>query len=99
MTDIIEKLTQRIEKYRKTNKNPCKNYATKLNAQKATSEAAQIVANEFYLGSDDAEPARYVVFYNEAWGRWVGAIDMTEVLSRETSTGGYVGVAEGFYKY
>ena len=47
----------------------------------------------------DAPTARYVVFFNEAWGRWVGAIDMTELLKRKNSTGGYLGVCTGFYTY
>jgi hypothetical protein len=49
--------------------------------------------------NEDARPARYVVFFNEAWGRWVGAIDLTELLNRPTSTGGYLGACTGFYTY
>jgi hypothetical protein len=39
------------------------------------------------------------VFYIEAWGRWVGAIDLTELKSRCNSTGGYLGICTGFYTY
>ncbi len=46
-----------------------------------------------------ARAARYVVFYVEAWGRWVGCIDQSEVMQRASSTGGYLGVAKGFFVY
>ena len=35
MANIIAELTARIEEYRATNKNPCKNYATEAAAEKA----------------------------------------------------------------
>ena len=44
-------------------------------------------------------PPRFVVFYNEAWGRWVGAMDYTELFRRKTCLGGYVGAITGFYTY
>ena len=100
--DIIADLTARIEQYRATNKNPCKNYATKAAAEKATALMAQWAARHFDRESrPDAPAARYVVFYNEAWGRWVGAIDLTELVRRPNSTGGYMGFcsAGGFYSY
>jgi hypothetical protein len=98
--DLIANLTARIEAYRATNKHPCKNYATREAAEKATAKMAQQAANYFSIANrDDAPSARYVVFFNEAWGRWVGAIDLTELLNRSTSTGGYVGFCTGFYTY
>jgi hypothetical protein len=98
--NLIDTLTARIEEYRATNKNPCKSYATKDAAEKATAKMAQIAATYFDRHNrEDARPARYVVFFNEAWGRWVGAIDLTELLNRENSTGGYLGVCTGFYTY
>jgi len=98
--DLIATLTARIEDYRSTNKNPCKNYATREAAQKATAAMAQKAATYFDMaGREDAPSARYVVFYNEAWGRWVGAIDLTELLKRQNSTGGYLGICTGFYTY
>ena len=99
MTNIVDTLIARIEKRRTENKNACKNYATKVAAEKATAVAAQNVANEFHRGTGTAKSARYVVFYVPSWGRWCGGIDMTEVMNRDTSTGGYVGVEIGFYKY
>lgn len=98
--DLIATLTARIEDYRSTNKNPCKNYATRAAAEKATAKMARLAATYFDKQDRlDARPARYVVFYIEPWGRWVGAIDLTELLKRENSTGGYLGICTGFYTY
>ena len=105
MTNIVSELTARIESYRTENKKPCKNYATKEAAIRATEKAAKNVGAHFNRNrfisncAAEAEPARYIVFFIEAWGRWVGAIDMTELLRRPTSTGGYLGIEPGFYKY
>jgi hypothetical protein len=98
--NIINDLTARIEEYRATNKQPCKNYATEAAAEKATAAMAQRAATYFDRGSrPDARPANYVVFYNKAWGRWVGAIDLTNLLNRSNSTGGYLGFCTGFYTF
>ena len=97
--NIITTLTVRIEGYRADNKNPCKNYATEANAEKATLAMATEAAKYFTRSGSSVTPARYVVFYVEAWGRWVGCIDMTELLQRPTSTGGYIGFCTGFFCY
>ena len=98
--NIINDLTARIEEYRATNKQPCKNYATEASAEKATAEMAQLAATYFDKDNrPDARPANYVVFYNKAWGRWVGAIDLTNLLNRLNTTGGYLGFCTGFYTY
>ena len=94
--NIIENLIERIEEYRATNKQPCKNYATEAAAEKATAAAAAAAGLYF---DRNAQPARYVVFYNPAWGRWVGAMDYNELFQRKTCTGGYVGAISGFYTY
>ena len=94
--NIIETLTARIEEYRATNKQPCKNYSTQQAAEKATAAAAAKAGAYF---DKNAQPARYVVFFNEAWGRWVGAMDYTELLSRKSAQGGYIGAVPGFYTY
>ena len=91
--NVVENILSRVEAYRKTNQNPCKNYATKLNAEKATKKMAEIMGDRF-----DTKPARYIIIYNEAWGRWIGAIDMSELLSRKNITGGHP-FATGFYSY
>ena len=98
--NITDTLIARIEEYRATNKQPCKNYASREAAEKATAKMAQAAASYFdKQGREDAPSARYVVFFNEAWGRWVGAIDLTELLKRQNSTGGYLGFCTGFYTY
>ncbi len=98
--NIIATLTARIEEYRAENKNPCKNYASQSVADKATAKMAQDAANYFHTQPGvEARPAQYVVFYNEAWGRWVGAINMTELVQRPSSTGGYFGYCKGFYSF
>lgn len=100
MANIIENLTARIENYRATNKQPCKNYATKEAAEKATAKMAQRAANYFdKYDRDNAPSANYLVFFNEAWGRWVGAIDLSDLLRRPNSTGGYLGFCAGFFTY
>ena len=98
--NIIHNLIARIEGYRADNKNPCKNYATEAAAEKAVQQVAQDVANHFAI-SGEQPSARYVVFFNEAWGRWCAAVDMTELVQRKTSTGGYLGFCEqrGFYSF
>lgn len=98
--NIIESVTARIEEYRTENKNPCKNYATEIAAEKATAKMAQQAAIHFSREQDiNARPAQYVVFYNKAWGRWVGAINLIELMQRSTSTGGYLGFCTGFYTF
>lgn len=100
MSNIIETLTARIEDYRKENKNPCKNYATKEAAEKATAKMA-LEAAAYFNHPDNLqfESAKYVVFYVEAWGRWVGCINLSELIRRSTSTGGYLGFCTGFYTW
>ncbi len=98
--NFIDNLTARIEGYRATNKHPCKNYATREAAEKSTAKMAQQAATYFDKQfRENAPSARYVVFYIEPWGRWVGAIDLTELLCRENSTGGYLGVCTDFFTY
>lgn len=94
--NIIETLTARIEEYRSTNKQPCKNYATQEAAEKATAKAAEAAGK--YFDSEGRAP-RYVVFFVPAWGRWVGGLDYSELFRRKTCNGGYVGAITGFYTY
>jgi|LakMenE18May11ns_1017448.scaffolds.fasta_scaffold9665783_1 hypothetical protein len=97
--NIIDSLIVRIEDYRATNKNPCKNYGSQAAAEKAIAKTAQLAGEYFARDQSQAQSARYVVFYIEAWGRWVGAIDLTELLSRKNSTGGYLGICGNIYTY
>jgi hypothetical protein len=45
--------------------------------------------------------AEYIVVYNAAWGRWIGAVNLNELVNRKTSVGGYLGVVSqaGFFSY
>jgi len=94
--NIIESLTARIENYRLTNKQPCKNYSTQQAAEKATSAAAEAAGKYF---DSEGRASRYVVFFVPAWGRWVGAMDYTEMFRRSTANGGYIGAVKGFFTY
>jgi hypothetical protein len=94
--NIINTLTARIEEYRLTNKQPCKNYATQQAAEKATAKAATEAGKYF---DRDGKAPRYVVFFIPAWNRWVGALDYSEMFSRSTANGGYIGAITGFFTY
>lgn len=101
MANIIKQLTARVEDYYTTNKKPCKLYKTEEAAEFATSNMAQAAANYFLrheIGTDAAS-ADYVVFYVESIGKWVGAINLSELLRRPESTGGYLGFCKGFYTW
>lgn len=97
--NIIKDLTRRIEECRVDNKEPCKNYASEANAEKATAAMAQEAARYFTRPGEDVRSANYVVFYVESWGRWVGCINLSEVISRKSSTGGYLGICTGFFTW
>lgn len=100
MANIINFLTARIEDYRKTNKQPCKNYSTEAAAEKATKMVAQKAATHFDRDRRaDAPEADYLVFYVEAWGRWVGCINMSDLMRRSNSTGGYIGICGDFFTF
>ncbi len=100
MPNIINALTARIEDYRKDNKQPCKNYATENAAETATKKVAQKAATHFDKNHrDDAPEADYLVFYVEAWGRWVGCINMSDLMRRPNSTGGYIGICGDFFTF
>lgn len=88
--NLIENLIERIEDYRKENKNPCKSYKTYEIASKKAVEIAIKGAN--YFGVDDIE---YVVFYNPHWQRFNVAFRLPR------NVGGYMCFFSdfGFYSY
>tara|TARA_R110001632_G_scaffold119141_1_gene231679 strand:+ start:490 stop:789 length:300 start_codon:yes stop_codon:yes gene_type:complete len=97
----IEKyIIDSIEERRAETKTPCKSYATQARAEKTAASLAQQFANHFAI-QEKQHPCRYIVAHDEAWGRWIVAFDFTEMLRRDTSTGGYIGIASdiGFYTY
>uniref|UniRef100_A0AAU8GSE9 Uncharacterized protein n=2 Tax=Viruses TaxID=10239 RepID=A0AAU8GSE9_9VIRU len=97
MANIIKSLTARIEERLAETKNPCKNYATEAAAEKATAAVALKAAQSLTM-DENAKPADYVVIYIESWGRWVGCINLSEVL-RRPNAGGYVGVCGDFFTW
>jgi hypothetical protein len=96
--NIIDNLITRVEAYRATNSNPCKNYKTQAAAEKATSAVAKLAGRHFDSAGNEAE---YIVVFNAAWGRWIGAVNLNELVNRKTSVGGYLGVVSqaGFFSY
>ena len=94
--NILQEITNRIERRASETKNPCKLYKTESAAEKAGAKMAAIVGEHH-----DTKTARYLVLKVESLGKWTAAIDLTELLSRHDSIGGYVGLAanKGFYTY
>ena len=97
--NVITTLTARILDYYATNKNPCKNYGSEAAAESATSKVAMVAAQHFTKPNEKVVSARHVVLYAAEMGRWVGCVDLTELMRRNTSTGGYIGVCKGFFSY
>lgn len=98
--NVVTTLIARIEDCRKTNKAPCKSYATEAAAEKATAKMAQRAATYFDSNNRvDAPSANYIVFFVPSWGRWVGAIDINDLIRRSNSTGGFLGICTGFFTY
>jgi hypothetical protein len=99
--NVIQTLIARIEDYRATNKMPCKSYATEAKAESVAKELSVKYGNYFANRHGENGPCRYVVAYNEAWGRWIVGFDFSELLGRNSSTGGYIGIAskDGFFTY
>lgn len=99
--NVIKDLIERIEKRRKETKNPCKSYATEAAAETVAETYAIQFAMHFAKVNVRARPCRYIVVYNAAWGRWVIGFDLTELMNRTDSTGGYLGIISdhGFYSY
>jgi predicted ATPase len=99
--NIAKDLIARIEDYRATNKKPCKSYATEAKAEEVAQTLAVKYAAYFANSKNGNAPCRFIVVFNEAWGRWVVGFDFSELLSRNSSTGGYIGIAsnDGFFTY
>ena len=99
--NTINSIIDRIESDRLKNKSPCKSYASEAKAVAVAEKKAVQYAKHFSQYDCDNMPARYIVAYNNAWGRWIVAFDFSELMSRNTSTGGFVGLAaaDGFYSY
>ena len=98
--NILDIILYRVETARESCKEPCKSYTTKAKAEKATAKMAKDAGYYFSkLPKEETESARYFVLYIPSWNRWIGAIDMTELIRRESHAGGYLGFCEGFFSY
>jgi len=100
--NTIDTLIARIEDRLTETANPCKAYKTKEAAEKATAKMAQAAADHFAIDYRNGQKsARYIVVFVEKMNKWVGAVDMTELLARNTSTGGFLGICaqKGFYSF
>lgn len=100
--NIIKSIIARVEESRLTNKNPSKSYATEEAAEKATAKMAADCALYFAPSNqvkENIQPAHYVVVFVPSWGRWVGGINMSEVLRRKDYGGGYMGICSGFWNW
>lgn len=98
--NIIKDLQGRIAARMQETKNPCKTYATEDGAEKAAKVCAQMVANHFAKDkSQDARPAMYVVIQMPGSDRFTYCVCISEVLGRESSTGGFLGIAGDVYTF
>jgi len=95
--NIIKELSDRITERMSETKNPCKSFKSEAGAEKAAEKMARIGANHFM----SERPANYVVFLHPELSRWVVGFDLSELLRRPETTGGYLGVfaAKDFYSY
>lgn len=94
--NVIQNLTDRINDALAETKSPCKSYKTEESANKAIAGYAETAGKYF---DRTGRSARYVVFFHGGLNRWVGALDYTELFSRSTSVGGYVGIIKGVFAY
>lgn len=101
--NIIKNLQARIAERLKETKNPCKTYKTEDGAEKAAERMSVDVAMYFRKDLNETpstiRPAHYVVVYIEEMDRWTYCIDMTELINRASSTGGYLGYCGDIYTF
>lgn len=100
--NIVKDIIARIEERAKQTKKPCKLFATEEKAEAIAAFKAQELADYFAKeGVKHVRPARYIVVMIPSLGKWTCAFDLSEVMGRETSTGGYLGVfaEQGFYTF
>lgn len=96
--NIIESLVKRIESRLLETKNACKTYATEDKAVKVADEFSKKLGSYF---DSTGRASRYVIVFIPSLNRYTPAFDYSELFSRNTSKGGYVGVASdaGFYSF
>ena len=98
--NVTTKLLNRINERLTETKSPCKLYATESSADKAGLKVAEKAAKHFApYGQQNTQPANYLVIYIPSIEKWTACIDMSELLSRRDSAGGYLGICGNFYTY
>lgn len=92
--NMVKELVKRVEARFAETKNPCKSYSSEERAEKVATQIAQEVANYFNRNkpNETARPMRYLVVYIPSMQRWVIGFDMSELINRASSTGGYLGI-------
>jgi hypothetical protein len=95
--NIIKSLQDRIASRLTETVNPCKSYGSYATADAKGADVAAAMADYF----QSTRPANYVVVSFEVGGktRHTPCFDLTGLLARPETTGGYLGFAEGFYTY
>lgn len=96
--NIIKNLQARINERLAETSKPCKTYASYNKADEVGEKFAAKLGKAFDTAG---RPARYVVVYIDAMQRYTPAFDYSELFSRSTAMGGYVGMAAnaGFYSF
>lgn len=97
--NIIKSLIERIDSRLQETKEPCKTYATEERAEAAAEKMSHDVAEHFAKNKNEFHPARYVVVFIPKMNRWTYCIDMTELLMRSSSTGGYIGFCKDIFTF
>ena len=99
--NLVKDLVARIEKRLTETKSPCKLYATEKVAESIAETFALEFAQYFARDPSKAHPARYIVVHIPSVDKYTVGFDLSELMSRSTHTGGYVGIvsASGFYSF
>lgn len=98
--NLVKDLVARIERRLTETKKPCKLYATEAQAEKVAEEQAEFLG-AYFTNVAHPRPARYLIVHIPSVGKYAIGFDMTEVMSRKSSIGGYLGVMSdrGFYTF
>jgi len=101
--NITSKLLQRINDRLTETKTPCKLYKSYENADKAGKKVAARSALHFTPCSAEVvanvEATHYLVVFIPSIRKYTVCFDLTELVSRRTTSGGYLGICGDFYTY
>lgn len=98
--DILDSIEKRIAERAAETKTPCRTYATRESANTAAKRVAEVAGKHFAKRQDDYRPARYLLLQPACLdGRWVCVFDMSELMQRASSTGGYIGICGDHFTF